>query len=158
MLHPRHKLSYFKAAGWEREWVDAAEQTVRDEFKQNYAGLPNGGEGGGDAISSLKKKRVRSCPFYQLTLLIFCFTRYITSSTTFLRLQHRSLPNSVTNSHVISVRTQNKSQTCLCGGLTTKPPTRASRAWLLITFRFPVRDSLTKLNFSTNTWLDTLCH
>ncbi|KAG2747579.1 hypothetical protein P692DRAFT_201668127, partial [Suillus brevipes Sb2] len=24
VLHPRHKLSYFKSAGWEEEWVETA--------------------------------------------------------------------------------------------------------------------------------------
>jgi hypothetical protein len=37
VLHPRHKLHYFKAAGWEQEWIDTAEEIVRNEFKQNYA-------------------------------------------------------------------------------------------------------------------------
>lgn len=36
VLHPRHKLSYFKNAGWEDEWVDTAETLVRDEFKRSY--------------------------------------------------------------------------------------------------------------------------
>jgi hypothetical protein len=36
VLHPRHKLSYFKNAGWEHEWVVAAEQIVRAEFKRSY--------------------------------------------------------------------------------------------------------------------------
>jgi len=32
VLHPRHKLQYFKTAGWEEDWIEAAEQIVRDEF------------------------------------------------------------------------------------------------------------------------------
>ncbi|KAG1895975.1 uncharacterized protein F5891DRAFT_959346 [Suillus fuscotomentosus] len=36
VLHPRHKLSYFKNAGWEDEWVDTAEALVRDEFERSY--------------------------------------------------------------------------------------------------------------------------
>ncbi|KAG2085773.1 uncharacterized protein F5147DRAFT_588812 [Suillus discolor] len=34
VLHPRHKLSYFKAAGWQDDWIHTAEQLVRDEFKR----------------------------------------------------------------------------------------------------------------------------
>jgi hypothetical protein len=37
VLHPRHKLSYFKAANWEDEWIDAAERIVRAEFEHSYA-------------------------------------------------------------------------------------------------------------------------
>jgi hypothetical protein len=37
VLHPRHKLSYFKQAGWPTEWINAAEGIVRAEFKRSYA-------------------------------------------------------------------------------------------------------------------------
>jgi hypothetical protein len=40
VLHPRHKLQYFKATGWEQEWIDTAEEIVRDEFEKNYAVSP----------------------------------------------------------------------------------------------------------------------
>lgn len=36
MLHPRHKLEYFKNAGWEPEWIDTAKSIVREEFEQSY--------------------------------------------------------------------------------------------------------------------------
>jgi hypothetical protein len=36
VLHPRHKLSYFKNAGWEDEWIDTAEALIRDEYKHSY--------------------------------------------------------------------------------------------------------------------------
>ena len=37
VLHPRHKLHYFKVAGWEEEWVEAAHVIVREEFDCTYA-------------------------------------------------------------------------------------------------------------------------
>ena len=37
VLHPSHKLNYFKTAGWEEEWVQTAEDIVRTEFEQAYA-------------------------------------------------------------------------------------------------------------------------
>jgi hypothetical protein len=37
VLHPRHKLQYFKTAGWEDEWVETARNIVRDEFDRTYA-------------------------------------------------------------------------------------------------------------------------
>lgn len=39
VLHPRHKLEYFRNAGWEKDWVDKAEKIVRDEFDQSYGSL-----------------------------------------------------------------------------------------------------------------------
>ena len=37
MLHPRHKLSYFKSAGWTPEWIETAEELVRTVFQGSYA-------------------------------------------------------------------------------------------------------------------------
>ena len=37
VLHPRHKLEYFKKHNWEDTWVDAASNIVRKEFNQTYA-------------------------------------------------------------------------------------------------------------------------
>ncbi|KAF8157780.1 hypothetical protein BJ912DRAFT_866724 [Pholiota molesta] len=36
VLHPRHKLSYFKRAKWDEEWITAAEDIVRAEFERSY--------------------------------------------------------------------------------------------------------------------------
>ena len=32
VLHPRHKLHYFKTAGWEDDWIETARGIVREEF------------------------------------------------------------------------------------------------------------------------------
>ncbi|TFK60382.1 hypothetical protein BDN72DRAFT_779492 [Pluteus cervinus] len=37
VLHPRHKLEYFRSAGWEDSWVDEAECLFRAEYDENYA-------------------------------------------------------------------------------------------------------------------------
>ncbi|KAJ2920816.1 hypothetical protein H1R20_g16278, partial [Candolleomyces eurysporus] len=37
VLHPSHKLRYFKKAGWDKDWIMTAEDIVRDEFKCVYA-------------------------------------------------------------------------------------------------------------------------
>ena len=37
VLHPRHKLQYFRSAGWEAEWIETARKIVRDEFDRTYA-------------------------------------------------------------------------------------------------------------------------
>jgi len=36
VLHPSHKLAYFKTASWDDEWIDAAEEIVRAEFERAY--------------------------------------------------------------------------------------------------------------------------
>lgn len=36
VLHPRHKLQYFKDAQWEQEWIDVAKRIVREEFDRSY--------------------------------------------------------------------------------------------------------------------------
>ncbi|OJA12661.1 hypothetical protein AZE42_13159 [Rhizopogon vesiculosus] len=36
VLHPHHKLFYFKSAGWEDDWINTAEALVRDEFERSY--------------------------------------------------------------------------------------------------------------------------
>ena len=40
VLHPRHKLQYFKAAGWEQDWINTAEEIVRNDFELRYATSP----------------------------------------------------------------------------------------------------------------------
>ena len=37
VLHPRHKLYYFKKAGWEEAWIETSHDIVRAEFDQTYA-------------------------------------------------------------------------------------------------------------------------
>ena len=37
VLHPRHKLHYFKKAGWDERWIETARDIVRAEFDQTYA-------------------------------------------------------------------------------------------------------------------------
>lgn len=37
ILHPRHKLTYFKNTGWESEWIKTVEALVCNEFEFSYA-------------------------------------------------------------------------------------------------------------------------
>ena len=36
VLHPRHKLKYFRTTGWEEEWIETAHSIVREEFNRTY--------------------------------------------------------------------------------------------------------------------------
>jgi hypothetical protein len=40
VLHPRHKLQYFRNAGWDDDWVETAHEMVRDIFDNAYKSLP----------------------------------------------------------------------------------------------------------------------
>jgi hypothetical protein len=61
VLHPRHKLKYFKNAGWEDEWIDAAENIVRAEYERKYANRFAGDDDdeNNNRMSSPKKTKVR---------------------------------------------------------------------------------------------------
>jgi hypothetical protein len=48
VLHPRHKLKYFKKHNWEEVWVNAASDIVHKEFDRSYAHM--GFEGSGDGV------------------------------------------------------------------------------------------------------------
>jgi hypothetical protein len=37
VLHPRHKLLYFRQAGWPTEWIRTAKEIVCAKFKRPYA-------------------------------------------------------------------------------------------------------------------------
>jgi hypothetical protein len=37
VLHPKHKLKYFKKQGWDEAWITMAEEIVREEFQKHYA-------------------------------------------------------------------------------------------------------------------------
>ncbi|KAF8814886.1 hypothetical protein BYT27DRAFT_7081586 [Phlegmacium glaucopus] len=39
VLHPQHKLTYFKKAGWDNDWIKTARQIVRDEFERSYKSI-----------------------------------------------------------------------------------------------------------------------
>src|SRR5216683_2083332 len=37
VLHPHHKLQYFKTTGWQNDWIQTAKTLVYDEFECSYA-------------------------------------------------------------------------------------------------------------------------
>ena len=54
VLHPAHKLKYFSKQDWDKEWIDTAEEIVREEFKRNNAAYVV--NKGGKASCPLTKK------------------------------------------------------------------------------------------------------
>ena len=39
VLHPHHKLAYFRKLKWSSDWVDLAEALVCEEFERNYTAI-----------------------------------------------------------------------------------------------------------------------
>lgn len=39
VLHPCHKLAYFRKLKWPLDWINLAETLVRDEFERNYTAI-----------------------------------------------------------------------------------------------------------------------
>ena len=36
VVHPKHKLRLFQNVGWEKAWIDTAEELVHEEFDHHY--------------------------------------------------------------------------------------------------------------------------
>ncbi|KAF5332362.1 hypothetical protein D9758_016948 [Tetrapyrgos nigripes] len=72
VLHPRHKLNYFKTAEWPTSWVDAAKEIVREVYERDYKGRRVEGEMEIDKPSSpvlSKSKPVKLNQFDELPAL-----------------------------------------------------------------------------------------
>jgi hypothetical protein len=63
VLHPRHKLEYFKKNGWHDSWIEAAHDIVHEEFDRSYASMELALEGDDAEVSSEDDK---VSPFYVL--------------------------------------------------------------------------------------------
>ncbi|KAG1777140.1 hypothetical protein EV702DRAFT_970267, partial [Suillus placidus] len=58
VLHPRHKLEYFKTAGWEDDWIATAHCIVRNTYERSYTSHSTGAtqtlEDSGDPIAQVR--------------------------------------------------------------------------------------------------------
>jgi hypothetical protein len=68
VLHPCHKLKYFKTVSWEDGWVDAAEQIVRDEFEHKYT---NGSHDDDNHTTMLLPKKNQGCVRQYILLILY---------------------------------------------------------------------------------------
>jgi hypothetical protein len=89
VLHPHHKLNYFKNVKWEDDWIETARQLVRDEFDLSY-NLPSTSQESG--LSTTQVCITHLCALSCLTIFFFAcrllptHQKVITFSTTWLRL------------------------------------------------------------------------
>ena len=70
VLHPCHKLHYFKTAGWQDEWIETAHNIVCEEFDRTYAFMDF------DEVVSMNKVREQSEFFTLIDLLLLNITYY----------------------------------------------------------------------------------
>ncbi len=57
MLHPRHKLSYFRKLNWSSDWIALAKSLVYEEFERNYAAISEAVEEEEDSIDKAASPR-----------------------------------------------------------------------------------------------------
>jgi hypothetical protein len=61
VLHPHHKLDYFKTAGWEAEWIQTASDLVHHEFNFAYADMPTGSADEESAFGEHESQVLKVC-------------------------------------------------------------------------------------------------
>ena len=62
VLHPRHKVAYFKSANWEPEWIESAEKIVRKEYERSYASRTTSIDHGDEVEILSEAPSVRTTP------------------------------------------------------------------------------------------------
>jgi hypothetical protein len=58
VLHPRHKLEYFRKADWTEDWIEAAKKIIRDEYEHTYKVAE------GDVEVSEDIEKVKQCSLF----------------------------------------------------------------------------------------------
>ena len=136
VLHPRHKLSYFKNAGWEDEWIDAAERITRTEFERSYAHRERAD--GEEASTESNPDEEVHCNTLYTVIKFTIFTLHSTrllhqiSSTTFQHSPSPNTPNYVTSFDNTLTLIRNSWMMLLLGGLRNGQCTCVFHAWLWI--------------------------
>ena len=62
VLHPRHKLTYFRNVKWLDHWIKKAEALVREEFEHFYASSDDGSDSESNDVSAVKQ--AKSCNIF----------------------------------------------------------------------------------------------
>jgi len=139
VLHPRHKLEYFKRAGWDDEWIATTREIVQTEYDRSYAFMEV------DEPDDLQPEPVCAS---QAVAFVLVTDRGISSqktcptisSTTFLssHVPKHPLPW-VTNSIAICPLLWSLSMMPCFGGMKSASSFQGFHAWHSITFPFLVR-------------------
>jgi len=60
VLHPHHKLQYFKNAGWQDEWIERAEEIVCTVFDLSYGSMDTSWATSGETQSKVCVSKLSS--------------------------------------------------------------------------------------------------
>jgi len=130
VLHPRHKLSYFKKAKWEDDWIKAAGQLVRDEFDLSYRQPSNSQESAlGNEVRVVFFSFDWSNVFYTRNRPRSVHQKAITSLTTWPRSPHPSRQTFVMSWNATLALTPSMLLTLFVGGMTVAQIIRISQGW-----------------------------
>ena len=84
VLHPWHKLSYFKTAKWESEWIQVAKAIVRSEYECSYKPCEyndasrDDASGDDDLTPTVAKSAQKKVHTYLCILVLYAY-RFLTS-------------------------------------------------------------------------------
>ena len=74
VLHPWHKLSYFKTAKWESEWIQVAKAIVRSEYECSYKPCEyNDASGDDDLTPTVAKSAQKKVHMYLCILVLYAY-------------------------------------------------------------------------------------
>lgn len=138
VLHPRHKLEYFKSAGWEDEWIITAKAIVRTEYERCYE-ADETEDVSTDEVCLLLHHYIA---FDSLSIQRLSFHVQLIFSTVYQPSQHPSAQSFETNSIDTSAPTPNMSTMFYFGGPNTNTSIHGFLAWHWITYLYLVGDSL----------------
>jgi hypothetical protein len=134
VLHPSHKLEYFRTAEWEDDWVKTAEEIVCAEFERTYM----------DVDSNASREVQSVCtPCYSFLLLSCVIFRIqtsflITSLMHSRRSQCQETPQAPTSLLITSRRQRKLLAIPFYGGLRRELCTLVSLEWLVTISLSPV--------------------
>jgi hypothetical protein len=66
VLHPRHKLEYFKIHKWEDAWIQAAREIVQEEYSRSYESLEDTDDEDDDRHNGNKTVSITQFSFHSL--------------------------------------------------------------------------------------------
>ena len=154
VLHPRHKLNYFKNAGWCDGWIRTARKIVHDEYDQSYKGR-NGNstrvELSNEETNKEQVRRTILLPLFNSNFFTYRtkeLKRRETYLTPYPHLLSRSHQSSSTSLIAISVQTQNMYQTRSLGGASDVRCIQCSLAWRWTICLFQVSTQFLAFNVS----------
>ena len=137
VLHPRHKLHYFKTAGWKDDWIETLHDIVCEEFDRTYAFMDFDGS---DEVIAMDKvwKHFKFCDCCCWILSTSRHHRLQIFSMIYLHFQHQKLRSFVTSLIDTSAQILSKSQMSASGGTKRGWCIPAFIAWPSITLQFQV--------------------